>query len=204
MRTDSDCLDKIEKGGFVGRIFYDEDPQSPKDWDQLGTMITWHRRHVFDLDGGKQGFEHGQDWLDANKTAIDSGDLVYINVGMGDHSGIWLYEGEREYPGAEWDSGQVGFLFCWKSDYEKMCDQATEGWQAKALECLRAELTTWDQWARGDIYGYTIEDPSGEVVDSCWGFYGNEAVKAEMIASLDHYVREAEAGEKLEKDHFRI
>lgn len=45
MSRNSDAVETIEQDGFVGRIFQDEDPTSPKDWDQLGTFVTWHRRY---------------------------------------------------------------------------------------------------------------------------------------------------------------
>ena len=32
-----------------------------------------------------------------------------------------------------------------------------------------------DEWLRGDVYGYTIETPDGDIVDSCWGFFGYDS-----------------------------
>jgi hypothetical protein len=66
-----------------------------------------------------------------------------------------------------------------------------ETWRARAREVIDAEVETYDQYLRGDVYGYILEKEvtveekcphCGEVintytameeVDSCWGFYGN-------------------------------
>lgn len=33
-------------------------------------------------------------------------------------------------------------------------------------------LDQWNAWANGETFGYRLLDPSGEIVDECWGFYG--------------------------------
>lgn len=38
---------------------------------------------------------------------------------------------------------------------------------------LKVELEEWGQWARGEVYGVVVTNPSGEEVDSCWGIYGD-------------------------------
>lgn len=58
-------------------------------------------------------------------------------------------------------------------------DEITEVMSERGLEMLRADLKMWDQWARGDIYGYKIfkldddEEPESLPTESCWGFYGD-------------------------------
>ena len=47
---------------------------------------------------------------------------------------------------------------------------------------LQGEIEELDNYYTGSVYGYeiTLEDDDTEVVDSCWGFYGDDAMK-EMI-----------------------
>lgn len=40
---------------------------------------------------------------------------------------------------------------------------------------LRADISTYEAFAFGDVYGYVIETEDGEELDSCWGFYGMDA-----------------------------
>lgn len=39
---------------------------------------------------------------------------------------------------------------------------------------LKAQADTFGAWAFGDCFGYVIETPDGESLDSCWGFIGDD------------------------------
>jgi hypothetical protein len=39
---------------------------------------------------------------------------------------------------------------------------------------LKAQADLFGAYAFGDVYGYVIESPEGEHLDSCWGFYGGD------------------------------
>ena len=59
------------------------------------------------------------------------------------------------------------------------------------LECVpllyRGKVETYDQFLTGQVYGYIIEK-YGEIIDSCWGFYGNyEGYMMEEIKSIIDY-----------------
>lgn len=41
-------------------------------------------------------------------------------------------------------------------------------------------------WQNGEVYGYVIEDHEGNGLDSCWGFYGWDAV-IEEAKDTAHY-----------------
>lgn len=52
-------------------------------------------------------------------------------------------------------------------------------------DAMVSELRDWEQWAQGDVYGVAVEDPAGDVVDSCWGFYGLDYARTEAERMLD-------------------
>ena len=88
-----------------------------------------------------------------------------------------------------WDSGQVGFIYATKATL-KMTGVAPENVEAGLI----AEVQTYDQYLRGDVWGYTVYDVKTcdmghtheEVLDSCWGFYGHDSAQEEGEASLQH------------------
>jgi hypothetical protein len=41
----SDVVEEMEYKGYKIKIVFDEDIWSPRDWDNLGTMVCWHRRY---------------------------------------------------------------------------------------------------------------------------------------------------------------
>jgi hypothetical protein len=196
-----DAIERIEDQGFVAELHYDTDPQSPKEWDQAGILATWHRRYCFDVNGEKE-FGTGDDFIAAAK----KGRWVYLLVGMYDHSGISLYEGggSHAFDAQGWDSGTVGVIYTTWERYSKMCDSRRKGWRKRAEETLRSELRTWDMFVQGQVYGYTITGPDGEVGDSCWGFYGYEDAMQEMKDALRYTLEAERKAEEMVKQTFAL
>lgn len=63
----------------------------------------------------------------------------------------------------------------------------------KAEEMLKGEVETYDQYLRGDVYGFVVEKKVGceccghvetEEVDSCWGFFGSDPIENGMKDNL--------------------
>lgn len=199
----SQSLETFEKEGFRVELCQDPNPESPKDWDQLGTLVTWHRNYCFEEDGRKR-FGSPQDFLAEAKRE----GWIYLNVAMIDHSGISLYEGSGAHacdPGG-WDSGQVGFLYTtrekalrefgarpsgekrikWPNPKSAVAKKLTE----RVLEVLRAELQTWDQYVSGDVYYYVVYSPDGDVLDSLSGLYGWDYAKQEAQDALKNALKQ--------------
>ena len=73
-----------------------------------------------------------------------------------------------------------------------------ENWKERATECMEAEMKVYNCYISGDVYGFVIEDENGEEVDSCWGFYGSEAVEDQMIQNRILVDEIAKRREKME------
>lgn len=188
-------------------IYPDETPESPREWDNAGTMVCWHRHYNL---GDEQPKETASEFLKALSCIEYDGDdekiersmvekaiaknFIMLPLYLYDHSGITISTGPFSCP---WDSGQVGFIYISKERAikewgKKVCSQAV---RRKAIKCLQQEVETYDQYLRGDIYGFSIERK--EVCDkghehwvdenSCWGFYGSEFKTNGMT---DHFGKE--------------
>lgn len=85
------------------------------------------------------------------------------------------------------DSGQVGWIYI---DRETGQREWGRFWRKKAEKYLIAEVEEYDQYLRGDVWGYTITDKDGNEVDGCWGFYGYDYAVQEAKGCADwHYKR---------------
>lgn len=51
----------------------------------------------------------------------------------------------------------------------------------KALEYLKGEIDLYNSWVEGDVWYFTAYDPSGEIVDSSGGYYGEAENDFEYI-----------------------
>jgi hypothetical protein len=124
------------------RMEPDEDAESPRTWDNVGTMVCWHRRHTL---GDEQPTESADDYLcalargDAEFDRIDVNFDKLISGGAADavarYRLKWLEARETalhasfvilplylyDHSGitmnttgfsCPWDSGRVGFIYC--------------------------------------------------------------------------------------------
>jgi hypothetical protein len=177
------------------KIEHDCDPQSPREWDNLGTMVCWHRNYNL---GDEQPSEDPQEYID------ELAPHVALPLYLYDHGGITMSTGSFACP---WDSGQVGFIYV---SIAKV--KAEYGWKVltakrrKQIEqYLRNEVQTYDHYLRGDVYGFTVEQWDGagwDNEDSCWGFFGDDVNESGMMCYLDRdftleQVREAHRYDKL-------
>lgn len=142
------------------RIIADTDPESPRDWDDLGTMVYWHSRYIL---GDESPSLPPDEWYAENEKDF----AVILPLYVYEHSGITMSTGGFSCP---WDSGQVGYIYITK---DKAISEYGPDYDVGKLESyLKSEVQTFDYYLTGQVYGYEIIDPDGECVDSCWGFLG--------------------------------
>jgi len=159
-------IETLKNGNTTLEIHSDDNPDSPRSWDNLGTMLCKYGR--YDL-GDKHSYELKYlRQIEANK----EGKYIVLPLYLYDHSGITMRTTPFSCP---WDSGQVGVIFV-----EKNKVREEYGWKVitakrkeKILERLKGEVETYDQYLRGEVYGFR-KLVDGEEVDSCWGFYGSD------------------------------
>ena len=125
-------------------------------------------------------------------------ELVMLPISLYDHSGLSIWLGS---PNCMWDSGYVGLMYLTKEDALKELGNCTEeNWRECATQCMEAEMKVYDYYISGEVYGFCIEDENGDEVDSCWGFYGSEAVADQMIQNricVDEIIKRRERMEKI-------
>lgn len=60
-------------------------------------------------------------------------------------------------------------------------------------ESLEATADLYAAWAYGDVFGFVVEDPEGEELESCWGFYGRDHEKSGLAEAareaINHEIR---------------
>jgi hypothetical protein len=157
------------------RILPDESPESPREWDNLGSMACWHNRYTL---GDEQPREEPREF----RAALPEGTVV-LPLYLMDHSGLAMSVGPF---GCPWDSGQVGLIYCTPESREAM------GTPPELVEqVLRGEVETYSQFLGGDVWGFVCEerkapceccerDSEWEEVGSCWGFYGSDVASNGM------------------------
>ena len=192
----SDYLYKTEEyRGYTINVYYDTDPQSPREWDNLGTIYSNSRNY----DPDKHSID---EILNDEGTGLSDEfkkNYIWLKIRGYEHSGLTI-SCNGGYPYNDpWDSGLFGIIAVSKADAikeygKKIC---TKEVRERALRCLEGEVETLDMYYTGETYGYVIEDEDGCEIESCWGYFGSEWVDKDIIPEcksiIDH---EIEAQEK--------
>ncbi len=214
------------------RILVDQDPMSPREWDNAGRMICWHGKYnlgddhnydcgnflqelAFEACGGledevdrlenevwdrlyaESGFHSQYDATQAINGRINElvekallEGYVMLPLYLYDHSDITMSTGQFSCP---WDSGQVGWIIC---DNETI-KREFNGDRDLAEKHLRCEVSTYDEYLTGNVYGFIVEETDEfdefdeldwdncDELDSCWGFYGSDVHTNGMAKHFD-------------------
>lgn len=180
-------LETFQHNGRTVEIHTDEDPSSPREYDNYATLACWHRHRNL----GDEQIEG----MNADELHERVGDVIAIlPLYVYEHGGITMSTGAFSCP---WDSGQVGWGYITKSRAATMGEPNLD--RETAERYIREEVSTYDDYLTGQCYGYVIEGKDGDHLDSCWGFIGDlDYVRQEAKSAAEHIddpavEREAEA-----------
>lgn len=170
-------------GEFTIRTFYEESPESPREWDNLGTMVCFHKRYNL---GDKHNYKHNDysGWDDMKKAIIKNENVgVILPLYLYDHSGITIATNPFSCP---WDSGQVGFIYASKKNMLEGYGGkiVTKKVKERVINYLEGEVKTYDQYLKGEIYGVGVFK-NDELVHSCFGFYSEEEAIEDGMGYVD-------------------
>jgi hypothetical protein len=141
-------------------ISVDTDSSSPREFDNLGTISTWHGRYKL---GDEQPKIAGPKYLQA----LPEGSVV-LPVYMYDHSGLALSTTPFS---CQFDSGQLGLIWASPDKIKESYGDLSPASLDQAKASMESEISTYNDFLSGRVYGYEISEDD-EVVDSCWGFIG--------------------------------
>ena len=169
-----------EYKGYQIKVIQDECPISPREDDNLGTMLCFHKRSSF---GSKLEVELSRDlkkndfasWNEVEKHIISKFDVaIILPIYMYEHGSVAL----STIPfNDRWDSGQVGYIFISKEKVKKeySCKRISKQLKERISGYLKSEIETYNLYLNGDIFFYRIEDKEGKEIDSLGGIYGGQA-----------------------------
>lgn len=167
--------------GYTIKIERDDYPQNPRENDNIGKMVCFHRRYSLG-DEHDHKSEEFNGWDEFEKHLIeDHQAVVILPLYLYDHSGITMKTSPFD---CRWDSGQVGFIYADRETIKKEYGNLTKASKAKAEKYIRCEVESYDKYIRGDIVGFVVEK-DGDRVESCWGFEDYEYALEEAKSMVD-------------------
>lgn len=188
----SNVITEKKVGNHIIRTFYDECPRSPREWDNLGTMVCFHRSYSL---GDKHDYDSNDynGWDEMEKDIIKNEKVgVILPLYLYDHGGITISTSPFS---CSWDSGQIGFIFISKKKMLKEYGgkSVTKKLKERVEGYLKNEVKTYDQYLRGEVYGVRVFEKSTcekghiheEEIHSCWGFYSEEDAIEDGMCYVD-------------------
>lgn len=168
-------MEDNEGNEYTLTVEQDDYPEDPREWDNLCTMICWHRRYnLGDAHSFRDGWaflqdlcEHllGMDYEDCEditekglfKMLVDSNEILIKPINMYEHSGITVSTSSGYPYNDRWDSGCVGFIYVTKQTLLKLCNGITEeNWRERADEYIECEMKIYDDYLQGNVYWFRL------------------------------------------------
>lgn len=193
------------------RIQPDNDPLNPRtEYDNVCTVLCWHSWYKlgdsFDSTVSRHVSypDYYKDLEELENTLKGAGGAVIRPLYLYDHSGLTISMSPFSCP---WDSGQIGWIYCSFEQANKHLltkplknPHRSKSLHQKILACMAAEVECYDQYLRGDVWGYVIEENTpwddGTLHDdwyeieggSCCDRYGLDFCKQEAVDVLLRHI----------------
>lgn len=177
----------IDSQDYLGHeitLHPDEDPESPREWENLTTLVLGHRRYTFPNEAGVD-FDEFASWSEVADHLRNEHDPVFLRpVYLYDHGALAFRVGHDfgDIDPGGWDSGIVGIVMVTR-EQQDACGTPDE----RLEEAVKGEVETYETYVNGYVVGYTIHGPHCD--ESCWGYYTWEDAYADARAAIDHDVQ---------------
>jgi len=179
------------------KIVQDPSPESPREWDNLGTMVCVHPRYNLgdEQTNNRRDYSNNQEYLNS---IIKNKDIcVILPLYLYDHSGVTM---NTTGFSCQWDTTKVGWIFVSKEKVRKEYNvkRINKELVEKVTKILVGEVETYDQYLQGDVYGYEIYEVDTcdlgceheTIIDSCWGYYGTSECLSDAEIIVNNRINE--------------
>lgn len=197
-----------EQDGFTLKLYVDDMAENPFEMFDQATTLALDSRD-YDFGSNHMGVREatGHDWEDffaSYYTGVEykhggwdllkrymrmrDGVVAMVPIHLADYG-----SGEMScFITSEPDSYEsLEFAFITREDFDKMVgsSNAYPNDQQHARMILEAEVKEFNSYLEGDVWGYAIEDECGEILDSCWGFYGYQYFEEEAETAFAYTIK---------------
>ena len=160
--------DYIDDNGKIFDIYYDEGDESPRklyDHDETIVILRGKYESPDEITDELEEIADEHDIslskdcdLNALISALQESGYYAVPVYILDHGNV--HYSTHDF-GDKWDSGMAGVAYTKKSGAD----------EKQLQKMIDADLAEYETWANGNVYGISVRNEDGEVVDGEGGFY---------------------------------
>ncbi len=188
-------LSIVSYKGYRIKTYQDDEPDNPRDWDNLGKIFYGHKHYVLGEVDVRKEFEDCYSWDDVEKRIIELYDpLVILPLYLYDHSVLRIkigdfYDSQLPQGYAYFDTGMVGFVIAEKDKVRKeyKVKRISKKLREQVKQILEDEIDVFDKYLSGQVYAYSIEDTD----IACSGFYDYDEMVKYAKEEVDGIVEKA-------------
>jgi hypothetical protein len=176
-------MENIMGRKLVVRIEHDSDVEVPDSGYDGWKLVSFGRRHSNYEDPDKYIRRYNRE---EGIVVEGIGLLRKLNVGLAfwlsyyEHGlGCWSLKGEG--PQCQWDTAHLAGILLWTGKPGDIGAKTLED-RAKDARCF---LESYNDWANGNCYWYSVEKTDGTDVETVGGFIGDEAVNEALAEVLE-------------------
>lgn len=189
--------EQLEFDGFIQhkyelKIKHDSDPESPREWSNLGSFYTTKNNRYIRREIEIEEFTFGSD-AGSDIERLSRLGYIAIPVSIYDHSGWRVFSGVAN----GWDSGCIGFYVVSREKIreEFECKRISKKLLTRVKNILENEIKEFDRYIQGDVWGFEITKDN-DFFDSCWGFYEQDKFEDFRDHMMLYFPNEANIDEK--------
>ena len=201
--SDETIMIKDLADGREVQVFYDPEPDNPRDWGPLTGIVGWHsQRRIGDHPIPKSPTEflielYAEQFPEMGGMS-DSEQARFVKrtpypgvlkpLCMYEHGSVAFSTDNSSYPFTDrWDAGQVGFVYVTP---QKLVEREIADDVEKTEAIIKSELQAWEDFVNGNVYGVSLVEKSAcdsgdtdsDVVGELRGVYieGKDSMEAEF------------------------
>jgi hypothetical protein len=176
-----------EIGEYTVKVDYENCPESPREWDNLGKMVCFHKRYSL---GDKHNYNPNdyESFEELKKDILKNEKVgVILPLYLYDHSGISISTSSFSCP---WDSGQIGFIYTTREEILKNFRGKilTQKLKTSVEQILEKEVETYTKYIEGEVYSFEVLKDD-ERIEYCGGYYDSNECMKEGVDTVNYMIK---------------
>jgi hypothetical protein len=176
-----------EIGEYTVMVDYENCSESPREWDNLGKMVCFHKRYSL---GDKHNYNPNdyESFEELKKDILKNEKVgVILPLYLYDHSGISISTSSFSCP---WDSGQIGFIYTTREEILKNFSGKilTQKLKTSVEQILEKEVETYTKYIEGEVYSFEVLKDD-ERIEYCGGYYDSDECMKEGVDTVNYMIK---------------
>lgn len=169
--------------GHTLNVWLDTTPTSPREWSETVLFFFDNKWR-----GDKKEYNFMDSVEDTAEYIAEHPNDVFLPIYIGQYE--TLSSEAPRYALNQYETEPDGYLWLTEQQVEEFYGEHTPETVQQAQKLLVSELTEYNHYLQGEVFGYTVTDSNGTEVDALWGHYGEKYAIETATEALERRVKQ--------------